>query len=507
MATSANDHEDISFGLKSGIQQVFNNTSLLSENPAVSLLLALITILLVTKLLSKSSGESKIASQDGAKTVPGVSYWIPFLGHIPNMAINADGFLKTLRSRYQNGIFALNFGGTRHNMMFTPGLATALLNQKSSHADAEEVGLSFMKKVFGFPANEMHKYDTALPELSACYKYVMQEPYLGEMVNQTAQKTKQNVGNLVTFMQSPVDQMPWEKTSKIQLFGEEGDVVEASLLPLVRDFCAFNAMPSIMGSDLLENFPDLFEDVWKLDRGFLLLAAGLPRWTPFPTVTRAHLARHRNLEALEIFHEQLDKHLKGENTSSKWSSLDDVGALVKARAAVYQKHNFSMRARAASEHAIVWAANANSNTLVFWMINRIYSDRTLLAMLREEISPYVEITQTKNDLPIAELPRISNLDVEGLCTKCPLLKSCYVECLRLDSASWSFKEVKQDFVLQSREKGSQPWLLKKGDFAHAAHDLHNTDPNYFDNPMVWKADRHIKEGTADMGSIRPYGTY
>jgi cytochrome P450 len=146
------------------------------------------------------------------------------------------------------------------------------------------------------------------------------------------------------------------------------------------------------------------------------------------------------------------------------------------------------------------------------MLNRIYSDRVLLAMLREEISPFVEITHpTNTGLPISELPRISNLDVEGLCTKCPLLKSCYVESLRLDSASWSFKEVKQDFVLQSREKGSQPWLLKKGEYAHAAHDLHNTDPNYFEDPMVWKADRHIryeegrKEGVADMGSIRPYG--
>lgn len=381
------------------------------------------------------------------------------------MAIDADGFMKSLRNRYQNGIFALNFASTRHNIMYTPGLATALFNSKSTHADAEEVGLSFVQKVFGFPTSEMHKYMSGISGMTACYKYVMSEPYLGDMVNCTADKTKQNIGNLVTYMQSPVDQMPWEKTSNIQLLGEKGDVVEASLLPLIRDFCAWNAIPSIMGTDFLENFPDFFEDIWKVDRGFLLLAAGLPRWTPLPIVSQAHHARRRILDALEVFHENFDKHLKGEEVGSKWSSLDDVGAMLKARAKVFQDNDFSMRARAASDHAIVWAANANSNTLVFWMVNRIYSDRSVLAKLREEIAPYVEVIQAQNDLPIAEPPRISKLDVEGLCTKCPLLKSCYVECLRLDSASWSFKEVKQDFVLQSREKGSQPWLLKKGDYA------------------------------------------
>lgn len=134
-------------------------------------------------------------------------------------------------------------------------------------------------------------------------------------------------------------------------------------------------------------------------------------------------------------------------------------------------------------------------------------------MIREEIAPYVKITQRNSDLPIKEAPQMETLDAEGLCNNCPLLKSCYVECLRLDTASWSLKIVKQDFVLQSREKDAQGWLLKKGDYAHVAHDLHNTDPRYFDGPEVWKADRHIriegegseKKAVVDMGSIRPYG--
>ena len=66
-------------------------------------------------------------------------------------------------------------------------------------------------------------------------------------------------------------------------------------------------------------------------------------------------------------------------------------------------------------------------------------------------------------------------------------------------------------MLQAREKDARGWMMRKGEYAHAAHNMHNTDPNYFDNPLVWKADRHVKyEGdekraTADLGSIRPYG--
>jgi cytochrome P450 len=54
-------------------------------------------------------------------------------------------------------------------------------------------------------------------------------------------------------------------------------------------------------------------------------------------------------------------------------------------------------------------------------------------------------------------------------------------------------------------------LLKKGTYAHIAHSIHHTDPAYFDDPQVWKADRHIKREQGDedvsvnMGTIRPYG--
>ncbi|KXT10768.1 hypothetical protein AC579_2324 [Pseudocercospora musae] len=483
-------------------------------NPTIALTLLLAITISITRLTSLTNSNSKTVNQDGLRTPPSVPYWLPILGHIPNMAIDADGFVKKLRSIYSNGIFVVNFGGSRHNIMYTPGLATALLNQKTSNADSEDVGSSLMVKVFGFPVKEMDKYHKGLADVTACYKHILVEPGLKHMVDCTAQLTKENINNLVTYMESPVDQMPWEKVANVDVIERNGQkMVEANLLELIRDFCAFTANPSIMGTDFLNNFPDFFDGIWTLDRGFLLLATGLPRWFPIPALTRAHIARKKNVEKCMIYHEQVEKWSKGEPTDTKWTSLDNIGSLEKARIQVYQKHNWSMRARAATEHALMWAANANSNTLVFWMINRIYADPFLLKKLRQEISPYITIVKDDStSLPITSPPRISNIEVDGLVNNCPLLKSTYIECLRVDTASWSLKVVKQDFVLQSRDKEeSQAWLLRKGDYAHAAHDLHNTDPKYWEDPMTFKADRHIKydedakKEMVEMGSIRPYG--
>jgi len=486
------------------------------ENPLTFALVGLLVLVIGTRAVSsRYSTSERIDNKDGARTVAAVPYWLPLIGHIPNMAWDADGFVKGLRNRFTNGVFSLNFGSTTHNIIYTPGLTTALLNQKQSVANSEDVSHRLMNVVFGFPKSENDKYDAAFPELMACYKHLLSEQSLGEMVVQSAQRLKDSIKDLVTGNESEVDQMSWEKTSNVTLTTMKNgqEVVEASLLPLIRDFAAHTANPSIMGSDFLANFPNFFDDLWMLDRGFLLLATGLPRWIPIPSLTRAHIARKHLIEMLSTFHEAMEKEANGEDPGPKWRSLDDVGTLVKARMTAYRKHGWSIRARAATEHALMWAANANSDALIFWMINRIYADKALLEMLREEMEPYVQAVQPESDFLIAEPARLKKFDVEGLCTNCPLLKSCYIECLRLDTASWSLKVIKQDLVLQSREKDAQGWLLRKGEYAHAAHNLHNTDPNFFDDPKVWKADRHVKyegegsekRGTADMGSIRPYG--
>jgi len=484
----------------------------LSDRPVYALAILLVITILITRLLSAKQPER--AGPNGIKRIPAVPYILPLLGHLPSMFYDAKTFTRRLRAAYHpDGAYSLNFGGTVHNVLFAPSLATALVNVKAENADEKELFRGIMGKVFNFPlGSEGAKYDDALVEVNALYKNFMSDPGLAEMTSRTARSVKASIASFVTGSKSLVDQMQWEREAGVEIKtdGKGEKVVEVDLLDLSRDWCATMANPTIIGSDFVNNFPDYVRDIWKLDEGFLLLATGLPRWIPIPALTKAHIARKHLMDKLVQFEVAMDKWAAGENPGPEWGDLDDVGPVVKGRIEIYRKYGFSMQARAALENALLWAANANSNPTVFWMLERIYPDKALLAMLREEIEPYVRAVQPKQEFPIPDAPLLEKLDVDGLCANCPLLKSCYIECLRLDAAPWSLKVAKQDFVLTPRDKEAQSYMLKKGEYVHVAHDLHNTDPNAFENPDVFKADRHIKydengKGSADMGSMRPYG--
>ncbi|KAM0721569.1 hypothetical protein Q7P37_002494 [Cladosporium fusiforme] len=485
--------------------------SAVSDHPVLTLAVLLTLTIVATRLLSSQQSDH---GPNGIKRVPAVPYTLPFLGHLPSMFYDAKAFTQRLRAAYHpSGAYSLNFGGTVHNIIFAPGLATALVNAKLENANELNLFRGIMAKVFAYPvAKEGHLYDKASPDINRLYKHFMSDPGLRDMTARTAQIAKETIASFVTGSQSLVDQMMWERTAEVEIKtdGKGDKVVEIDLMELTRDWCANAANPSIIGSDFGNNFPDYYRDIWTLDKGFLLLATGLPRWIPIPSLTRAHIARRNLLNKILKFEVAMDKWAAGENPGPEWRDLEDVGPVVKGRVHIYREVGMSMNSRASLELALLWAANANSNALVFWMLERIYSDKTLLAMLRKEIEPYVRAVQPKQQFVIPDAPRLEKFDVDGLFANCPLLKSCYIECLRLDAASWSLKIAQQDFVLSSKEQEVHNYLLQKGEFVHVAHDLHNTDPNAFENPEVFKADRHVRydedgKGSAEMGKMRPFG--
>ena len=253
-----------------------------------------------------------------------------------------------------------------------------------------------------------------------------------------------------------------------------------------------------------------------MDRGFKWLATGLPVWLPLPPVWAASIARRRAFEAVRTYEIAMEKAANGQDPGQDWQDLENIGPVLTQRQKVYREHNFSIDERAALDLSLLWAMNANANVLVFWMLNHIYADKTLLAMLREEIAPHVQAIQPKQLFGIPEPARIDKFDVGALADECPLLKSCYIESLRLDAAPWSFRIMQEDLVLPtSREKDAEKFVLKKGTYAHIAHSMHHTNPAHFADPHSWVADRHIKReqgdgkqaetATAELDTIRAYG--
>ncbi|KAF2766716.1 putative P450 monooxygenase [Teratosphaeria nubilosa] len=486
------------------------------ENPVSFLLILTIITLVGQRLVSSArSHATPVLGQEGVRTVPAAPYWLPYLGHIPNYIFQGpETFLRKLKSTYSNhGIFSITLAGHIWNIVWDPEHTARVLGERESMVSNEEITDQMMQSVFGLPEFDLKKYQAALPEFVAAYKHILGQPGLRNLTADTTQRLREHIKDFVTGNESQVDQMPWEKVGEASTTIDKNgcSVVVAKLLPLIKDFVAYSVIPSLMGTDFLNNNPDFLSELWKFDAGFLLLATGLPRWAPIPVLTTAHIARKKCLEMLETFHEAMEKEANGDDPGPKWRGLEDVGALVKARLVIYRKHELSIQSRAAVELSLMWASSANSNPMVFWLVERLFADRALLEMVREEIAPYVAATQPQSDFALPEPPRFNSFDVEGLIDNCPLLKSCYVECMRLDSVITNLRVLKQDIVLRSPDKESEGWLLRKGEIVQATQDLHHTDENYFNDPMVWKADRHIKpEGddkrrVAELGTVRPFG--
>ena len=484
------------------------------EPTVAAVLITLLVVAITTRLISGSSetgrGDVRIAPTPG--------YWVPYFGHAPQMLWNADGFLASLRDKYPKGVFSLRLMGKVHTIVHRPSLVHNLANKPPSVADGKKILGSLMVSNFGVSSSDMALFWDMFSEIQTEYKHLLAGNSLNELVHSTARHLKASIADWITFNSYPADQMEWERAAEADVIETSSgeSIVEADLTELSRNFVAQTATPAIMGTDFTTNFPEFAQCLWDLDGAFNMLAMKMSGWVPSPRLQRARRARRIVLSCLYEFHEALDKELNGEDPGNRWQDLDNVSTLVRARAEVYRKHQIPIRLRAASDLSLLWAMNASSGSLLFWMLLEIYRDPVLLEQIRDEVSPYVSGVQPKNEfgLGVWISPRIETLDVDGLINRCPLLNSAYVETLRLYTGAWSFRSIQKDTTLSEAGKGHEGYLLKKGTYAHASHELHQLDPSYFPSPRDWQALRHLKGGmddsgkpvrTVDLGTIKPYG--
>ena len=69
--------------------------------------------------------------------------------------------------------------------------------------------------------------------------------------------------------------------------------------------------------------------------GFKYLVLGLPRWLPIPSLTKAHIARRRLLDAISSLQGALDHTAAGNEPNQPWRDLSDVGAILRKRNVIW----------------------------------------------------------------------------------------------------------------------------------------------------------------------------
>ncbi|VUC25459.1 unnamed protein product [Clonostachys rosea] len=482
------------------------------EPKTATVLITILVILVTTRLLS---GKSE-SGPDDARRPPRQGYWVPLLGHVPQLALRVNGFLASVRNKYPKGAFSLSVLWQTHTVIYRPSWVATLMSQPQSIASDAWAQENLMRSNFGLKSRHTEIYRKVLPDLNAQFKYILTDSSLSEATKIASINLKNRIAELVTFNPFPADQSDWERLANSDVLeGPSGKIyADLDLLELVRNFVAQTANSGLFGSDFVDKFEDFATLLWEYDRGVNKMAMKLSWWYPDSTLYRAMIARRRLLTYLKEFHRELDKYFEGHEPGLEWSDINNVGTLIKQRAMVFRKHSVPVEVRASCDLALLWALNARISTLVFWMIYEISQDPILLAQIHEEIAPHVDAVHPKNEFGpgVWLAPEIKTLDVEALVQDCPLLNAAYIETMRMYSCAWSVKYLEQDLVLKDKDSKDSCMLLK-GTYAHVPHDTHNNDPKYFESPKEWQAKRHLKDSvdskgaksvSVDIGSIRPH---
>lgn len=139
---------------------------------------------------------------------------------------------------------------------------------------------------------------------------------------------------MITFASSDIDLQSWERFAQADYISDS--ITELNLMPLMRDMMGNASIPGMFGRGILEKYPSLLHDIYEMDAGFTYFLIGLPAWTPWPSVLKAHQARHRVHTAVDDHQKALDAMGEGKHVDATWGDLEDVSELISKRNALYR---------------------------------------------------------------------------------------------------------------------------------------------------------------------------
>lgn len=244
-------------------------------------------------------------------------------------------------------------------MISTPSLVNTLFENSALSFDS--IRWSLLTNFFGADRRREKQYSEAHNDASACFQH---EPLGNSRASQTTLgvalkgRIQEYIPNLVSFNESVVDQNEWERAANPRLkpkYGHTSPSVEVSLFTLLRNFTGHVALPTLVGTEFLEAHPSTLDDLWDLDGGFKYLVLGLPRLLGIPSLTRAHIARRRLLNAIYEFHEALDRTAAGDELEQPWRDLGDVSSAITGRSSIWRRYGTPRTVKGPCDLSLLWA--------------------------------------------------------------------------------------------------------------------------------------------------------
>ncbi|KAI9891293.1 MAG: hypothetical protein M1814_002806 [Vezdaea aestivalis] len=446
---------------------------------------------------------------------PSQPYWVPLLGPVIPFLMGFDRYMQKTRDESAHGLLSVGIGGTPHVFIYSPSLTKRLFALRAPVTDDHFIIWPVYKRLLGgdpsLKEKWMARWTLAIDPL---IDGLTKEPGLSQITEATVRKIEENIPNMISYTDSPIDQFLWERVSNADLVQtDQGRAMEVDLWPFLRHLSGLTTGPAMTGQAFFDNNQLFMQDMFEFDAGAFWLLLGLPNWFPIPSISKAVRARHRMKLALQALHEALDAAADGKPVPAEWGNLDDVFYTLTQRQKVL-RDTFSPEQRAVADISVLWAQHANINNLVFWLVHRIFSIPGTVDRIRKEIEPYCHVVYGESILGRQSAPRIK-LDVKGL-RNCTLLKSSFYEVMRLHAAPWSIRKITRDIVLtedaQKSGKGAPgSFKIKAGTLIDVPHNLQHLDPKFFDDPEDFIPDRFVVTDpetgdiTVKAGNVKTFG--
>ncbi|KAF2800342.1 cytochrome P450 [Melanomma pulvis-pyrius CBS 109.77] len=489
-------------GLLHSLQE-HSYTQAVLASPGKSLLSALAIVCLVTRIITGTRSYIARNNNDGpTKTVNRISYWIPWVGSAISFARNIEGTISSDRDHTGDGIFSYRIGNSFYYVVNMPSIVQQIFAQRGNTLNKQNTLEWFMRTTFddkGASKNEPEAFHGHHHGLSLMLK----EDFIHEATGRTVKSLEVEAARLVTSApwsspDAPGKEMElWEEAGNVK-FNTDGSF-EADFFRLVVNFMGQIVIDNMWGKALIKNHPNLQQDMWDFDAGLHHLVTKL-----LTNVTaagrRAVSARDRLNVAMQEWHEAVAAKQAGLAASEKWGDLSDTSAIMEQRVKIWTEHRASPVLQRTNDVAIIWGVNVNSNKNVFWMLLQIYSRRTLLSDIRDEIAPYVRVSRD-GARTASGLPKL-DIDVEGLTHNCPVIKAAFYETMRMHMSGLGIREVIRPVTLRESasdaekfgKKRPQAYTIPAGATLVMSNGTMQMDQRIFAEPDKFIPERFIEEG-------------
>ena len=258
----------------------------------------------------------------------------------------------SLRSNY--GIFSLQILGRTWNIVTDRALLAQVYQYADNCTESSSPQWSLLCRVFGAKRRFKQAFLNVRQEL--CGSHGLTVPHQSEpstLLSTITQRVQLQIPHLVSFSKGLVDQTPWERSSHAELVND--DAVEVNLFALLTTFAGHAILTSLLGSEFLDAYPGIFNDLRKLDDSMKYLLLGLPLWFPVEPLASANSARHRLDNSIDSFHRALDKVAAGSKPDLPWRDMSDVSQEMKGRCAIWRKHDLPPAVKGPLDLQLLWA--------------------------------------------------------------------------------------------------------------------------------------------------------